>query len=157
MKLLEKHQRTFVSLVLTCALTALFAAAQDMARVNSADLNLVRMGHIKTKGGHVTLFRLYKALDGTEGQVHFTEFDSLEPAEVQIEKWVKRTRTVTSRDHNQIKGDRLVSDRVLAIAGLPRSETKEFVIIRRDYLKCYLIESMSLQVALQVEDLLDHK
>ena len=31
------------------------------------------------------------------------------------------------------------------------------MIIRRDYLNCYLIESVYLQVALKVEDLLEHK
>ena len=115
------------------------------------------MGHIKTKGGHLTLFRLYKEPDGTEGQVHFTEFGSLEPAELQIEKWVKATRTVTSREHNQSKDGQLISDRALGITDLPKSDKKEFVIIRRDYLECYLIESVSLQVALQVEGLIEHK
>jgi len=159
MKLVAKHRRTLTYFALTCILAARLAVAQEVARETSAqtDLDLVRIGHIKTKSGHLTLFRLYKAPDGTEGQVHFTEFDSLEPAELQIEKWVKATRTVTSREHNQTKGDQLISDRILAVADLPKSDTKEFVIIRRDYLKCYLIESVSLQVALQVEDLLEHK
>jgi hypothetical protein len=149
--------RVVASLWLMSLFGAWFAAAQDVAHVNSTDLEVVRMGHIKTKGGHLALFRIYKAPDGTEGQVHFTEFDSLEPAELQIEKWVKATRTVTSREHNQTKGDQLISDRTLAVADLPKSDTKEFVIIRRDYLKCYFIESVSLQVALQVEGLFDHK
>jgi hypothetical protein len=152
-----KSRQAIPSLWLMGLFCVCFATAQDVAHVNSTDLEIVRMGHIKTKGGPLTLFRLYKAPDGTAGQVHFTEFDSPEPAELQIEKWVKATRTVTSREHNQTKGGQLISDRILAVADLPKSDTKEFVIIRRDYLKCYLIESVSLQVALQVESLFDHK
>ena len=134
-----------------------FATAQDAVRVNSTDLEVVRTGHIKTKSGQLTVFRIYKAPDGTEGQVHYTEFDSLEPAELEIEKWVKATRTVTSREHNQTKGDQLISDRILAVADLPKSDKKEFVIIRRDYLKCYYIDSVSLEVALQIESFIGHK
>lgn len=132
-----------------------FATAQDAAHVNSTDLEVVTTGHIKTHGGPLMLFRVYKAPDGTEGKVNYTEFDSLEPAELQIEKWVKATRTVTSREHNQTKGDQLISDRVLGATDLPKSGKKEFVIIRRDYLKCYLIESASLQVAMQIEGLIN--
>jgi hypothetical protein len=129
-----------------------FAAAQD-----ATDLDLVRIGHLKTKSGHTTGFRIYKAPDGTEGQIHYTKFDSLEPAELQIEEWVKTTRAVTSREHNQNRGGQLITDRILAVADLPKSDKKEFVIIRRDDLNCYLIESASLQVALQVEGLIEHK
>jgi hypothetical protein len=133
------------------------ATAQDVAHMNSTDLEVVRMGHIKTKSGHLTLFRIYKAPDGTEGKVNYTKFDSLEPAELQIEKWVEATRTVTSREHNQTKGDQLISDRVLGVTDVPKSDKEEFVIIRRDYLTCYLIESASLQVALQIEGSIEHK
>ncbi len=154
---MAKSRKVISSLCLMGLFCVWFAAAQDAAPVNPTDLEIVRMGHIKPKGGPLTLFRLYKAPDGTEGQVHFTEFDSLEPAELQIEKWVKATRMVTSREHNQTKGGQLISDRILAVADLPKSDNKEFVIIRRDYLKCYLIESVSLKVALQVESLFDHK
>jgi hypothetical protein len=151
-----KSRQAMSSLWLMGLFCVCFAVAQD-AHVNSTDLEIVRMGHIKTKGGPLTLFRLYKAPDGTEGQVHFTEFDSLEAAELQIEKWAIATRTVTSREHNQTKGAQLISDRILAVADLPKSDNKEFVIIRRVDLKCYLIESVSFQVALQVEGLFEHK
>jgi hypothetical protein len=152
-----KPRKVISSFWLVGLFCAWFATAQDVAQVNSTDLEVVRMGHIKSKGSPLTLYTLYKTPDGTRGQSYFTEFDSLEPAELQIEKWVKATRTVTSREHNQTKGDQLISDRTLAVANLPKSNTKEFVIIRRDYLKCYFIESVSLQVALQIEGLVDHK
>jgi len=55
------------------------------------------------------------------------------------------------------KKDQLVSDRILGVQDLPEPEKKEFVIIRRDDLTCYLIESVSLQVATQIEDLIEHR
>ena len=143
-------------LIATFWLMGLFCVCSAVAQ-DATDLELVRIGHLKTESGHTTGFRIYKAPDGTKGQVHYTKFDSLEPAELQIEEWVKATRTVTSREHNQSKDGQLISDRILAVADLPKSEKKEFVIIRRDYLNCYLIESASLQVALQVEGLIEHK
>jgi hypothetical protein len=134
-------------------------AAQDVAQEKAAqkDIDLVTIGNGHLPDGTKTAFRVYRAPDGTDGKVNYTEFDSLEPAELQIEKWVKATRTVTSREHNQTKGDQLISDRVLGVTDLPKSDKKEFVIIRRDYLKCYLIESVSLQVAMQIEGLIGHK
>ncbi len=129
------------------------------AHVNSAqtDLKLVTIGNGKTKSGHRTAFRIYEAPDGNKGQLVYTEFDSPKAAQQQIEEWIKTTRTVTSREQNQSKGGQLISDRILAVGDLPKSDKKEFVIIRRDDLKCYLIESVSLQVAMQVERLIEHK
>ncbi|HEY6339045.1 MAG TPA: hypothetical protein VIW68_11190 [Candidatus Sulfotelmatobacter sp.] len=150
----RKAISTFLLMGLFCVW---FATAQDVTHDKSMDLEVVRIGHIKTKSGHATAFRIYRAPDGTNGRVHYTEFDSPEAAELQIEEWVKATRTVTSREHNQSKGGELISDRILAVADLPKSDSKEFVIIRRDDLKCYFIESVSLQVALQVEGLIEHK
>lgn len=144
--------RTVIS---TCWLVGLlcvwFATAQEAAHLNSTDLEVVTTGHIKAKSGQLTIFRIYKAPDGTEGQVHYTKFKLLEGAEQQIEQWVRATHTVTSREHNLTKGSQLVSDRTLAIADIPKSDKKNFVIIRRDDLNCYFIESVSLQVALQIE------
>lgn len=129
-----------------------FAVAQD-----AMDLELVKIGHLKTKNGHTTGYRIYKAPDGTEGQVHYTKFDWLERAEMQIEEWTKTARTITSREHNQSKDGQPISDRILAVADLPKSDKKEFMIIRLDELRRYVIESLSLQVALKVESLIEHQ
>ena len=155
---MARCRSTIASCTLVLVFGVWFAAAQDATREKSArtDLEVVTTGHIKTKSGQLTVFRVYKALDGPEGKVNYTEFDSLEPAELQIEKWVRATRTVTSREHNQTNGDQLISDRVLGVTDLPKSDKKEFVIIRRDYLKCYVIESLSFQVALQIERFIGH-
>ncbi len=123
------------------------ASAQDVAHSNSAktDLNLVTVGHRQTKSGHITAFRIYEAPDGTKGQINYTKFDSLPAAQQQIDEWIKPTSKVTSREQNQSKDGQLISDRILAVADLPKSDKKEFVIIRRDDLNCYLIEADSLR------------
>ena len=154
-----KPQKIVASLWLTGLFCVWFATAQDVAHENSAKttLDLVTIGHSKTKSGHATAFRVYQAPDGNNGQIAYTEFDSLQAAQQQIEEWVKATQTVTSREQNQSKGGQLIGDRILAVGDLPGTDKKEFVIIRRDGLKCYLIESASLKVATQIEDLLEHK
>lgn len=137
-----------------------FAIAQDLVHRPSppTKLELVMIGNGKTKGGVRTASRVYEAPDGAKGQVAYVTHDSLPAAEEQIETWVKVTSKVTSREQNQMnKKDQLVSDRVLATGDLPKSGQKEFVIIRRDGLNCYLIESVSLEVATQIEDLIEHK
>ncbi len=84
----------------------------------------------------------------------YAKFDSLQAAQEQIEEWRGPLSKVTSREHNQSKGGQLISDRILAVGDLPKSDSKEFIIIRRDGLRCYLIESVSFQVAMQVESLI---
>jgi hypothetical protein len=131
-----------------------FAAAQE--KPVETDLQLVTIGNGKTKDGVRTAFRIYEAPDGNKGRIGYVEFDSLQAAQQQIEEWVKATPSITSREQNQIKGRIMISDRILGFANLPKSDKKEFVIMRRDGLKCYLIESASLQVATQIEDLIRH-
>jgi hypothetical protein len=115
------------------------------------------MGNGKTSSGYALGFRIYGAPDGTKGQTYYAEFDSLPAAHQQIEEWVKAARTVTRREQNVRKGGQLINERVTATGELPKTNEKEFLIIRRDGLKCYLIESVSLQVALQIEGLIHHK
>jgi hypothetical protein len=137
-----------------------FASAQDLILRPSAPtkLKLVMIGNGRTTSGVRTASRVYEAPDDSRGQVSYVKFDSLQAAQEQIERWVKVTPKITSRAQNQMneKGQ-LVSDRILGVQDLPEPTQKEFVIIRRDDLNCYLIESKSLQVAVQIEDLIEHK
>ena len=155
-----KTRHVVAALSLMGLVSLWFASAQDLILRPSppTELKLVVIGHGKTKSGVLTASRLYEAPDGSRGQVSYIKFDSLQAAQEQIESWVKVTPKITSREQDQInKKGQLVSDRVLGVQDLPGSDKKEFVIIRRDYLNCYLIESVSLQVATQIEDLIEHK
>ena len=136
-----------------------FASAQDLVHrpPPNTELKLVQLGNGKTKSGVKTLFKVYEAPDGNQGEVWYIKFDSLPAAEQQIEEWAKLPLDVTNRERNQYGYGQVVSDRILAVGELPGSHKKEFVIIRRDGLNCYLIESASLQVPHQIEDLIEYK
>jgi hypothetical protein len=131
-----------------------FAAAQE--KPVETDLSLVTIGNGKTRSGVPTGFRVYEAPDGRRGQVLYVEFKLVQDAQLQVEEWVSATPSITSREHDQIKDRIKISDRILAVADLPKSGKKEFVIIRRDDLNYYLIDSESSQVATKIEDLIRH-
>src|SRR5215470_10829252 len=109
---METPRKAISSFLLMGLLCVWFATAQDVTHENSTGLRVVGTGHIITKGRPLTLYRRYEAPDGTEASAYHTEFDSPEAAEQQIEKWVKVTATVTSREHDQRKGGKLISDRI---------------------------------------------
>jgi hypothetical protein len=84
------------------------------------------------------------------------EFHSLVAAQQQIAEWIKGANEITCREQHQNSGDQRISDRIFAQAiSKTDLKTKIFLIIRRDGLDCYLIESSSIQVAKQIEDLID--
>ncbi|MGA7687589.1 MAG: hypothetical protein WCC32_19340 [Terriglobales bacterium] len=142
-------------LVAAFCLTGLcIAAAQE--KTAETDLSLKIIGNGKTISGVPTGFRVYEAPDGAKGQVSDVKFKLEQDAQLQIEEWVSATPSVISRDRDQIKGRIRISDRIVGVANLTKSDKKEFVIIRRDDLNCYLIESESLQVAAKIEDLIRH-
>jgi hypothetical protein len=119
-------------------------------------VTIVTIGNGRTRSGVPTGFRVYQASDGSKGQVTYVKFKLERDAQLQIEEWVSATPSVTTREHDQIRGRIKISDRVLGVANLGKSDKKEFVIIRRDELKCYLIESESAPVASKIEDLIRH-
>jgi hypothetical protein len=138
---------------------ACFTSAQDSVHRPSTptELELIAIGNGPIKKGETTGSRVYQAPDGTKGTMFYSKFDSLEAAQKHIEKAIKVTSRVISREQNQNNNNekgQLISDRILAVGNLPESHKEEFVLIRRDGLKCYFIESVSLQVAMQIEDLI---
>jgi hypothetical protein len=146
---------------LTCLFCAWLAAAQDKADPHvkqQEDLKLLTIGNGKTSSGHAMGFRIYGAADGTKGQTFYVKFESLQAARQQVEEWTNKSgRTITSREQNLKKDGQLIDERVMAIVELPQSNEKEFLIVRRDGLSCYLIESASLQTALKIEGLVQDK
>jgi hypothetical protein len=151
--------RRIVFFGLICLFCTCFAAAQDKAHENikQEDLKLLTIGNGKTSSGYALGFRIYGAPDGAKGKIYYAKLDSLPAAQQQIEQWVRAARTVTSRERNLRKEGQLIDERVMATGELPESHEKEFLIIGRDELKCYLIESVSLKVALEIEGLIQHK
>jgi len=156
-----KLQRVVASFWLVFLFYGWLASAEDIPHKPTApptQLNLIAIGNGTVKKGEIRAFRTYEAPDGTRGVVFYSEFDSLQAAQKRIEDAIKITSRVVTREQNQTdKKGQLVSDRILAVANLPESHKEEFVIIRRAGLTCYFIESVSLQVATQIEDLIEQK
>lgn len=146
------------SLCFVCLLIARFAFAQCPIREEKAKqaLSLVRVGELQTANDHRFSFRDYSASDGSTARLVMARSASLDAARQQIDEWMKEADTITCREQNQNDDAQRISDRVLAQAtSKDESKTKLFLIIRRDGRDCYLITSTSLQVAKQIEDLID--
>jgi hypothetical protein len=119
-------------------------------------LTVETIGHLVSADGHNLPFRVFSAPDGTTGRIVMARYDSLEDAQKRIDEWTKGAE-VTCREQPHQKGDgQQTSDRILAQAiSKSDSKTKIFLIIRRDGLDCYLIESSSAQVAMEIESYID--
>jgi hypothetical protein len=140
-------------LVITRITTAQCPTRQEEAK---RALTVVTLGQLVTARGHYLPFRDYSASDGSTGRLVMARFASLEEARQQIDEWIKEANEVTCREQHQNEGDERISDRIWAqTISKTDSKTKLFIIIRRDGLDCYLIESSSDQVARQIENLID--
>ena len=144
-----------------CLFLALLTGAQarDAKAADSGNnqaLELVRVGNGRLPDGHDFALRVYATTDGTRGTISFSQFTSLQDAQQLIREWLKLAQSVTTREHNKGKGGRIISDRMEATRVEPKSGKKEYLIIRRDNLNCYFIQSLSPRVAKQVEDMIEH-
>jgi hypothetical protein len=115
-------------------------------------LKLDTIGDLKLPGGHHGAFRIYEAADGTTARIAYVRLPSLKDATQLIQEWLKLATKVESREHDTKRGQLLINDRIVARRKVVKSSKGESMLIRRDALNCYLIESPSMQVALQVED-----
>lgn len=78
-----------------------------------------------------------------------------ETAKRQIKDWLKDARKLTSSERKKDRQGRVIDERIAASRREEKSGTTEFLIIRRDCLTCYFIRSVSLSVALQVEEMIE--
>ena len=126
-----------------------------------SDLKMITIGHGKLRNGHTVGFRIYEGPDGSDGEVTYATFSSIQDAQQQFEEWSKAAERITSQEQNTKRGRKAIDDRIVGSRTLiPKDPAKtpkgtEFLIIRRDTLNCYLIESMSLATALKIEELMD--
>jgi hypothetical protein len=134
-----------------------FAQGEPLQDEAKKALTLKTIGHGKTADGHVFAFRDYSSDDGTMGRVIYTDFDSLQAAQRQIEEWIKTENIITGREQHEENSGQPISDRVLAEWKSPTEPVATvFVIIRRDSLNCYLITSSSMEVAKRIEQTIQH-
>jgi len=119
------------------------------------DLKLSAIGEVRVLHGHKGAFRTYIATDGTDGRIVYASFPSLSEAHQQIEAWLRLATKIKSRKVNN--NIQMPTERTVAFRMASHSSKGEVMIIRRDGLNCYLIESLSLRVATQVEGMIEHK
>jgi hypothetical protein len=133
-----------------------FFLARAIADDAAQRLILLGIGNGKTSLGHDMSFRLYKSSDGTTGRVEIARCGYLKAAEKQIDEWIKLATAINSREHYDDESSHGFNDRILPEW---KSSTDQgatlVVIIRRDRLSCYHFESPSMQVAKQIEQLID--
>jgi hypothetical protein len=152
-------RRTAAVLAMACAFGAWSAAAQETPHEAfvPTDLKVVIVGDGKTRSGHRTGFRIYEAPDGSRGRVTYGRFESPEVAQQEFEEWIKAAQTVTARDQKKSKDGELISDRITGVVESAKSKNTVFLIIKREGLDCYFIESESQQIARHVDGLVGHR
>jgi hypothetical protein len=101
--------------------------------------------------GHRAAFRTYETQNHTEALVWYTTFRTEQEAKHAIKKSIREYK-ITGKKHIKELSGRAIGDR---ITGTPRGQDKAFMIIRRQGLNCWIIQSISLEVAMQVDGLID--
>lgn len=143
-------------LCLLCLGLVQIILAQGAADDPAQKLVLLGVGDGKTTLGYDASFHLYKASDGTTGRVDFLTLNSLQAAQEQIEAWAKLATAIKSRQHYDDESGHAFNDRIVAEWKSSKDPTSKLtLIIRRDRLRCYYIESPSARVAEQIEQLID--
>ena len=101
--------------------------------------------------GHRAGFRTYEAQNHTEALVWYTTFRTEQEAKRAIKQSLKEHK-VTGKERIKDLNGRVIGDR---ITGAPREQKKAFMVIRRQGLNCWIIQSISLEVAMQVDGLIE--
>jgi hypothetical protein len=127
------------------------------AKSGDQSLELTRHGEVRLFDGRRGAFKSYAAPDGTEGSLVYGQFQSVPDADRQVQQWLKAAQKVTSREQKRDNKGLVIGVRIVAIAIDGKSGKKWFLIIRRDDVDCYLVQSLSLSVAMQVEDMIQDK
>ena len=136
-------------------------ALHDKAAGNSGDeggtynLQLTTTGEKMMSSGRRGGFRVYAAPDGTEGAVSYARFDSLRDAQREIRNWLKLAQKITSKEQKKDLKGRVTGDRIVAVTREAKSGDEDFLIIRRNDLDCYFIQSHSLPIAKKLETLIE--
>ena len=127
----------------------------EKSRTTSSDqdVELTTVGETKLSTGRRGTFRIYTARDGTKATLTYGQFQSVNDAQHQVLNWLKLAQRVQSKGQMKGESGQVTGDRIVATAKNVRTGGRKFLIIRRDSLNCYLIESQSLPVAMQVEEL----
>jgi hypothetical protein len=119
------------------------------------DLKVVVIGEMIMSTGRHGAFRTYETSDGMRATASYATFDSLNEAKRQTGLWLKSAKKIIEKEEKKDQSGQVIRERAVALAKDSKSHKKMFLIIMRDGLNCYLIDSLSLPVGLQVEKLID--
>jgi predicted nucleic acid-binding protein len=119
------------------------------------DLKLVVIGEMIMSTGRHGAFRTYETSDGVRATASYATFDSLNDAKRQTRLWLKSAEKIIKKEEKKDQSGQVIRERAVALAKKSKSHKKVFLIIMRDGSNCYLIDSLSLPVGLQVEKLID--
>lgn len=101
--------------------------------------------------GRHAAFRTYEAPDHTEALVWYGEFRSEEESKLATELSLKEHR-ITGTEHLKDVNGHVIGDRIVAA---PKDEKKAFMVVRKQGLNYWIIQSISLAVAMQVDELIE--
>lgn len=134
-------------------LTPLFAQAKPSTSTppnSDQNVKVAKIGEGYMFGRHAA-FRTYETPDHTEALVWYGEFRSEEESKLATELSLKEHR-ITSTEHVKDLNGRVIGDRIVAA---PHEENKAFMIIRKNGPNYWIIQSVSLAVAMQVDALIE--
>ena len=134
-------------------LTLLFAQAKistDSSPNRDQSLKMTKIGEGYMFGRHAA-FRSYETPDHTEALVWYGEFRSEEESKLATELSLKEHRITSTEQVKDLNG-RVIGDRIVAA---PKEEKKAFMVIRRNGPNYWIIQSISLAVAMQVDALIE--
>lgn len=103
------------------------------------------------KFGRHAEFRTYETQDHTEALVWYGEFRSEEESKLATELSLKEQRITANEPVKDLNGH-VIGDRIVAA---PKDEKKAFMVIRTHGLNYTIIQSISLAVAMQVDESLE--
>jgi len=133
-------------------LTPLFAQVKlstSSSPTRDQSLKMTTIGEGYMFGRHAA-FRTYETPDHTEALVWYGEFRSEEESKLATELSLKEHR-ITSTEHVKDLNGRVIGDIIVAA---PKEEKKAFMVIRRNGPNYWIIQSISLAVAMQVDALI---
>jgi hypothetical protein len=101
--------------------------------------------------GRHAAFRTYETPDHTEALVWYGEFRSEEESKLATELSLEEHR-ITGTEHVKDLNGHVIGDRIVAT---PKDEKKAFMVIRKQGPNYWIIQSISLAVAMQVDELIE--
>ena len=113
-------------------------------------LKMTKIGEVYLFGRQAA-FRTYETPDHIEALVQYGEFRSEQEARLATKQLLKEHRITGKENINDLNGH-VISDRIVAA---PKQEKKAFMVIRKHGLNYWIIQSISLAVAMQLDGLIE--